>query len=400
MFDNKIQKRLGSSWMAVLAGRSGNSTSSEKIKNLQSSILDFRLEFGPSKKDILNFTNQLSVMVRAGMNLTDSLESIGSQNDNQKFRAILVDLKNQIEQGQSFSQALSRHCEVFGNFYINMVSAAEVSGSLASMLEKLAEYLDAEAETRSQIKSAMVYPIIIAVMAISVTTFLLCFVLPKFTAIFTGKEHLLPGPTVVLMTASAFLRNYWAFIIPIVGAMIWGFLYFIGTRIGREWWDRTKLLLPLVKTLCHSLYITRSLHTMGVLTKAGVPILNTISITAQITGNVLYRDMWLGVHEDVRQGNKIAHSLQGLSAKDGKRKRGLMPNNVVEMIKSGEESGTLGDVLGDISRFYARELKTVIKTVTSMIEPLMIVTMGMLVGFIAMSIILPIFKMSNVVTGK
>jgi type II secretory pathway component PulF len=200
------------------------------------------------------------------------------------------------------------------------------------------------------------------------------------------------------MTASAFLRNYWAFIIPIVGAMIWGFLYFIGTRIGREWWDRTKLLLPLVKTLCHSLYITRSLHTMGVLTKAGVPILNTISITAQITGNVLYRDMWLDVYEDVRQGNKIANSLQGLSAKDGKRKRGLMPNNVVEMIKSGEESGTLGDVLGDISRFYARELKTVIKTVTSMIEPLMIVTMG--VGFIAMSIILPIFKMSNVVTGK
>jgi type II secretory pathway component PulF len=145
MFNNRIQKGLGSSWMAVLTGRSGNSTSSEKIKNLQSSILDFRLEFGPSKKDILNFTNQLSVMVRAGMNLTDSLESIGSQND-----------------GQSFSQALSRHCEVFGNFYINMVSAAEVSGSLASMLEKLAEYLDAEAETRSQIKSAMVYPIIIA----------------------------------------------------------------------------------------------------------------------------------------------------------------------------------------------------------------------------------------------
>ncbi|MHC4125292.1 MAG: type II secretion system F family protein [Planctomycetota bacterium] len=400
MLNNKIQKKLGSSWLAVLAGRSGNSTSSEKIKNLRSSILDFRVEFGPSKKDILNFTNQLSVMVRAGMNLSDSLESIGSQNDNQKFRAILVDLKNQIEQGQSFSQALSRHGEVFGNFYINMISAAEVSGALASMLEKLAEYLDSEAETRSQIKGAMVYPIIIAVMAISVTTFLLCFVLPKFTAIFAGKEHLLPGPTLVLMGTSAFLRNYWGFVIPTVGAMIWGFLYFIGTRTGREWWDRTKLLLPLIKTLCHSLYITRSLHTMSVLTKAGVPILNTISITAQITGNVLYRDMWLGVHEDVRQGNKIAYSLQGLCAKDGERRRGLMPSNVVQMIKSGEESGTLGDVLGDIARFYARELKTVIKTVTSMIEPLMIVTMGLLVGFIAMSIILPIFKMSNVVGGK
>jgi type IV pilus assembly protein PilC len=130
---------------------------------------------------------------------------------------------------------------------------------------------------------------------------------------------------------------------------------------------------------------------MGVLTRAGVPILNTISITAQIAGNVLYRNMWLGVHEEVRQGKKIASSLQQYN---------LMPNNVVQMIRSGEDSGTMSDVLRDVSSFYARELKTVIKTVTSMIEPIMIVCMGVLVGFIAMSIILPIFKMSNLVMGK
>jgi len=356
----------------------------QKIKN-------FRVEGGPSRKDILNFTKQLAIMVRAGISLQDSLESIAEQNNKQKFKLIIFDLKNRIESGESFSQALSEHSDIFSELYINMVAAAEVSGSLSKMLQKLAEYLDSEAETRSQIKGAMVYPIIIAVMAVSVTIFLLCFVLPRFTAIFAGKEHLLPGPTKALMATSAFMRGYWFFIVPVVGALFWGFWYFIGTDGGRRWWDKTKLVLPLIKTLCRSLYITRSLHTMGVLTRAGVPILNTISITAQIAGNVLYKEMWLGVYEEVRQGKKIASSL---------REYNLMPCNVIQMVKSGEDSGTMSDVLRDVSDYYARELKNVIKTVTSMIEPLMIVVMGVLVGFIAMSIILPIFKMSSVVMNK
>ena len=360
-------------------------------ENTLQKIQNFRVEFGPSKKDILNFTNQLAVMVRAGISLTDCLESIAEQNENQKLAAVITDLKNQIEAGKSFSQSLAEHPEVFSSLYVNMVAAAEISGSLSSMLQKLAEYLDQEAETRSQVKAACVYPIIIAVMAVVVTVFLLLFVLPRFTAIFAGKEHLLPGPTKILMATSVFLRSYWFFIIPAVGGVVGGFLYFISTNFGRLWWDETKLALPLLKTLCRSLYITRSLHTMGVLTKAGVPILNTISITAQISGNVLYRDMWIGVYEDVRQGKKIASSLSRYN---------LMPNNVVQMIRSGEESGTMSDVLRDVSNYYARELKTVIKTTVSMIEPVMIVVMGVLVGFIAMSIILPIFKMSSVVIGR
>ena len=351
----------------------------------------FRVEFGPSRKDILHFTSQLAVMVRAGISLQDALEGIGEQSDNLKFQGILRDLKMRIEEGNSFSQALAEHPQVFTNLYVNMVAAAEASGSLSDMLQKLAEYLDQEAETRSQVKSAMVYPVIIAVMAIGVTTFLLCFVLPRFTAIFSGKEHLLPLPTILLMAASHFLRTWWYAILPSIGAAIWALHYFINTTTGRLWWDKTKLVLPLIKTLCSSLYITRSLHTMGVLTRAGVPILNTLSITAHISGNVLFKDMWLGVYEEVRQGKKIAVSLTRYK---------LMPSSVVQMIRSGEDSGNMAEVLRDISSFYARELKAVIKAVTSMIEPIMICVMGVLVGFIAMSIILPIFKMSNLVTGK
>jgi len=360
-------------------------------ENALRKIQNFRVEFGPSRKDILNFTNQLAVMIRAGISLQDSLESIAEQNENKKFKVIIVDLKNRIEEGRSFSQALAEHRDVFSNLYVNMVAAAEISGSLSSMLQKLAGYLDQEAETRSQVKGAMVYPIIIAVMAVLVSIFLLCFVLPRFTAIFEGKEHLLPRPTIILMASSTLLRNYWFLVIPVLGGALGGFLYFIRTNVGQLWWDRTKLMLPLVKTLCRSLYITRSLHTMGVLTSAGVPILDTISITAQISGNVLYKDMWLSVQNEVRQGKKIASSLSDCN---------LMPSNVVQMIRSGEDSGTLSEVLRDVSDYYARELKTVIKTVTSMIEPIMIVIMGVFVGFIAMSIILPIFKMSSVVMGK
>ena len=378
-------------WRRESESAQGNSARKKNQQSALQNIRQFRVEFGPSTKDILNFTNQLAVMIRAGISLQDSLESISEQTDNQKFRAVITDLKNRIEAGQSFSQALCEHPQVFSDLYINMVGAAEISGSLSGMLQKLAEYLDSEAETRSQIRGAMIYPIIIAVMAVSVTVFLLCFVLPRFTAIFAGKEHLLPTPTKVLMASSAFLRGYWYFIVPAVAAMFWAFWYLIGTAGGRQWWDKMKLTLPLIKTLCESLYITRSMHTMGVLTKAGVPVLNTLAITAQIAGNTLYKKMWLSVHEEVRQGRKIASSLSQYN---------LMPNNVVQMIRSGEDSGAMADVLRDVSNYYARELKTVIKAVTSMIEPIMIVCMGVLVGFIAMSIILPIFKMSSLVMGK
>jgi type IV pilus assembly protein PilC len=354
-------------------------------------LRNFRVEFGPSRKDILHFTSQLAVMIRAGISLPEALEGIGSQHDNQKFKAVIRDLKLRIEEGNSFSQALAEHPQVFNNLYINMVAAAEASGSLSDMLQKLAEYLDQEAETRSQVKGAMVYPIIIAVMAVAVTVFLLCFVLPRFTMIFSGKEHLLPKPTLILMATSAFLRHWWYVILPVVGGCFWAFYYFINTTPGRLWWDKTKLVLPLIRTLCRSLYITRGLHTMGVLTRSGVPILNTLSITAHVSGNVLYRNMWLNVYEEVRQGKKIAAALARCN---------LMPSSVVQMIRSGEDSGNMADVLRDVSAFYGRELKTTIKAVTSMIEPIMIVCMGCLVGFIAMSIILPIFKMSSLVSGR
>ena len=368
---------------------SQQSTGSPGKQTTLQKILSFSVEFGPSSKDILNFTNQLAVMIRAGISLQESLESIASQVENKKFKIILTDIKIRIEAGSSFSQALSEHSNVFSNLYINMVGAAEMSGSLSQMLEQLVEYLDQEAETRSQVVSAMVYPIIIAAMAVVCLSFLLLFVLPRFLTVFEGKEHLLPMPTKVIMAASDFSRTYWYLILTGTAAAITGFCMLIRTKSGRYWWDGVKLKMPVVSKLCRCLYITRGLHTMGVMINAGVPVLDTIIITANVSGNVRFEKMWRTVCESVRQGKKISYSLETSS---------LMPGNVVQMIRSGEESGTLSEVLKSVSDFYARELKTVIKITTSMIEPLMIIVMGVLVGFIASSIILPIFKMSSAVS--
>jgi type IV pilus assembly protein PilC len=232
----------------------------------------------------------------------------------------------------------------------------------------------------------MVYPAIIGLMAVGTTTFLLTFVLPKFTVMFKGKEAILPTPTLVLIAISFFIRTYWYVVIGGIIAMVVGLIYAVRTPLGRQYWDAAKLRIPIFKAMFSALYITRSLYTMGELIVAGVPMLDTLSITAQVSGNALYRRMWGSVQKSVKQGTKIAVALEG---------EALMPRSVLQMIAAGEESGRLGDVLRNVSEYYAKKLQSTIKTVTSLIEPMMILIMGAVVGFIAMSIALPIFTMST-----
>jgi type IV pilus assembly protein PilC len=235
---------------------------------------------------------------------------------------------------------------------------------------------------------AMVYPGIIGTMAVGTTIFLLTFVLPRFMVIFRGHEQILPLPTKGLLFLSNFMVTYWYIILASAIGTFWGLIVFLKTPPGQLFFDKLKLTVPLFKKMFRALYITRSLYTMGQLINAGVPMLDTISITADVSGNVLYRNMWRTVYSAVKQGKKISQPLQ---------KNQLLPRAVVQMIHAGEESGKLGEVLDEVSDFYGKELKSVIKGVTAMIEPLMIVLMGGVVGFIAMSIILPIFKLSSLV---
>jgi len=357
-------------------------------RHRRGSILRTSLSFGPGAKDVQSFTAQLSVMIRAGISIRAAIEGIADQVQNPKFKGMLVQMKKDVESGKQFSDALMRYPKVFSPLYINMVKASELSGGFSKMLDRIAGYLTQQIETTSMVRGAMIYPGIIGTMAVGTTIFLLTFVLPRFLVIFKGKEKALPAPTKLLMATSSFMVNYWYVLIFGIVAAVWGFILMIKTDWGRVWWDKVKLTLPLFKKLFRALYISRSLHTMGQLINAGVPMLDTIAITADISGNTLYRRMWRSVYSAVKQGKKISQPLQASN---------LLPRAVVQMISAGEESGKLGEVLDEVSDFYSKELKNVIKSCTAMIEPLMIVLMGSIVGFIAMSIILPIFKLSSLV---
>jgi len=348
----------------------------------------FRVQTGPGLKDVQWFTNQLDVMIKAGINIRSAIEGVADQVENPKFKKIIQQIKADVEAGHPFSEALGRHPKIFSPLYINMVRASELSGNFGQMLERISAYLGQQVETRNMIRGAMIYPVIIALMAVGTTIFLLTFVLPKFTTLFAGKEALLPTPTVVLITMSRILRQFWYLILGGIVGLILAFCYAIKTPIGRHYWDRFKLRVPLFKKMLRALYITRGMQTMGELISAGVPILETLRITSDVSGNTLYERMWLKVHQSVKEGEKIAKPLA---------EQPLLPKNVVQMISAGEESGKLGEVLQDVAEYYAGELRNTIKTVTAMIEPLMICVMGFVVGFIAMSIILPIFKMSSLV---
>ncbi len=342
----------------------------------------------PGMKHVLDFTTQLAVMIHAGISLRAALDGIVDQTTHSGFKRVIQSLKSDVEAGRQFSEAIQRHPKLFNPLYVNMVRASEVSGSFAHMLQRIAQNLAQQIETKKMVIGAMIYPAIIGTMAVGVTIFLLVFVLPKFAGVFEGKEDALPAQTLFLLGLSDFMVSQWPILIGSIATGGTALFFFLKTDIGQEWLDRLKLSIPIMKKMFRSLYISRSLQTMGELINAGVPMLDTIAITSEIAGNRQYKRMWRTVYANVKEGKKIATPLAAST---------LLPKAVVQMIAAGEESGKLGEVLAEISDFYSKQLKDNIKAVTSMIEPIMIIIMGSIVGFIAMAIILPIFKMSQIV---
>lgn len=366
--------------LSVMAGGDGSGGFMEKLRDLNAGK--------PNQRHVLDFTTQLAVMIRAGINLRAALDGIGEQTQHRGFKKVILQLKNDVEGGKQFSEAIAKHPKLFNPLYINMVRASEMSGSFAKMLDRIAAYIGQQLETKKMVIGAAIYPAIIGCLAVCVTVFLLTFVLPKFYAVFQGKEDILPWATKFLMTLSKTMVAYWYFILGGVIVVGGGVYAFARTELGGFWIDRLKLSIPIMKAMFRSLYISRSLQTMGQLINAGVPMLDTLAITGDISGNQLFKGLWRRIYTSVKQGKKITAALQ---------KDTLLPRAVAQMIAAGEESGKLGEVLDEISVFYAKTLKENIKAVTSMIEPIMILVMGTVVGFIAMAIILPIFKMSQVV---
>ena len=345
---------------------------------------------GPAKREILDFTTQLAVMVRAGISLRAAIDGIATNTENKTFKEILRSIKEDIEAGCTFSDAIAQYPKLFSPLYINMVRASELSGSFGHMLDRIAKIITRQIETKKMMIGASIYPAVIGGLATVVTIFLLTFVLPRFAGVFAGKESVLPWPTKFLMGLSGWMVLYW-WTVPIAIAVIVVCLI-IGckTNRGSKYIDTLKLHFPVIRQMLRALYINRSLQTLGELINAGVPMLSALEVTGDISGNQHYKKLWYDVRKGAKEGDRIAKTLDGTK---------LLPKPVVQMVGAGEESGRLGDVLQEVAEYYDRVLRDAVKTFTGLLEPAMIVCMGGIVGFIAMAIILPIFKMSAVVSG-
>lgn len=349
------------------------------------SILDRLKKIG--SEEMIMFYVQFSNMINAGVTILTSLDTMAKQVENKRLREVVGGVARGIEAGDSFSKGISRYPKIFPPLLVSMARVGEASGKLDTVLSRYAEFTEQELDLRQKIRGALFYPIILLFAGVGVTLFIVTFVIPQFSEIFMKAGITLPGPTLVLYKIGTWIKEYWYAVgLSIIAAGL-GVNYYAGTRKGRPIVDRFKLNLPIVGTLYRKAAISRFARTLGTLVRSGVPILESLSITKEVIQNEVLAHVIGNVEAAVEKGEGIAGSLK--ISKD-------FPPDCVQMISVGEESGKLDEMLDKISDFYDRALGYTIKKLTTIIEPLFIVIMGCMVGFIMLSLLLPIFDMIKV----
>ncbi len=336
--------------------------------------------------DVVFFAVQLSVMVDTGVPLTDSLDCIRDGAPPGAMKKLLTDVSERVKAGVTFSDALDKHPEAFSKLVVAMVRASEASGTMGPMLQRVGEYLERDREIRKKIKGAMTYPICMFSFCILVVIGLLLFVLPRFERIYQGKGALLPLPTRLLLGTSAFVLHYWPLLLlALVGAVV-GIRTWARSQDGRRTLDKIRLTAPIIGPMTRKACLARSLRTMATMASTGVSVLEGLALTAEVAGNLFYRDVWTRVASRVEQGATLSQELAN---------HPLIPRPITQMVAAGEHTGQLGPVMNRAAGFCENDLKIAIKTVTDIIEPAMIIVMGLIVGSIAISLLLPIFSVSK-----
>lgn len=338
------------------------------------------------KSDVVYMTNQLAIMVDTGITLAAALGSLQEQEDNPTLKRLLGELKKDVESGEDFSTALLKHPKYFNQTFVALVKASERTGQLGPMLAHIAAYLRKEMDSIGKVKAAMAYPSIMAVLALGVTIFLLTYIMPKFTPLFSRKGMKVPTITAAMMSVSDALMHYWYLWLLGVAVVVLSFVFGRKTVTGHRLLDWVKINLPIAGGAYRKVILSRSIHTLGTMLESSVPLLEALQLTAEVSGNYAYEQTWLNVKNAVTNGNRIAESLTG---------NPLFPKTLIQMIASGEETGKLDYVLKKVSGYYEGEVETALKTATSLIEPLMISVMGVVVGTIGLSLMLPIFTLSR-----
>src|SRR6266850_641660 len=335
--------------------------------------------------DQVVFTRQLATMIDAGLAMVQCLQALAEQTTNKVMRDVIRDVCTRVEGGDSFSQALMKHPKVFNKLFVSMVDAGEKGGLLAEVLARLATYLENTARLRKKVKSAMMYPTAVTVVAILITVFLLVKVVPVFGEIYSGFGAKLPGPTQFLITISNILKGYILYIIPATGLLVYGWFAYIKTKPGREFWDRTRIKMPIFGIIAHKICLARFTRTLASLIRSGVPILEVLNIVANTCGNVVMEKAIRAAAGDIERG-------EGISMAIGKHP--IFPSMIIRMMTAGEQTGKIDAMLERVADFLDEEIETTLSGLTSLIEPLLIVFLGVVVGGIVICMFLPIFKMS------
>ena len=342
------------------------------------------------REEVIAFCQQLSVMLETGVPLSEALDSFLHQTHRKEFKHVVRSLRDEILAGERFSVAMSKWPRVFPVMIISLMKASEASGTMAMMLGRIAEYLNNERRTVRQIKSGLGYPLFMMGMGITMTVFLMTFVLPRFAKIYEMRSAQLPTPTRILLGVSQFFTTQYMYYGPATIVVLVAAVFWLRHRSGRRVWDWTRLHAPVLRTMFGQLYITRSTRTMATLLASGVNLLDIIDIARGVTNNMYYDDMWLRMKQDVRDGKQISDTIYDTP---------FIPRNIASMISSGERSGRMAEIMERIAAFAEEELDAAVKQVTSFIEPVMIVFMGLVVGSVAIALLLPIFSMGKVMSG-
>ena len=347
-----------------------------------------RLLRGVKPAEVSVMTRQLSTLLGAGVPLIGSLESLVAQITNPTFKKIMAQVKDSVNEGNSLALSLSQHPKVFPSIYVNMVQSGEASGSLDVVMDRLADFGEHQQALRSRFKAALAYPIFMSIVAIIVLFVLVTFIVPNITSVFAEMRQTLPLPTVVLIEVSDFLLSFWWVILLALFCAIL-ILRRIGRRPrGRYLWDRLKLRIPVVGQLNQKIALGRFARTLGSLLQSGVSLISALQIVSRIVDNVLVQEVIEKAGDEIQKGQSLAGSLS---------KSPWFPSMAIQMIAVGEQSGDLEGMLYKIAESQEREVETQIGALTSMLEPVMILVMGVVVGFIVFSIILPLIEMSQMI---
>ncbi len=340
--------------------------------------------------DLVVFTRQLATMIDAGIAIVQSLQALAEQTPNKVMRDTIKDVCSRVEAGESFSEALIRHPKAFNRLYVSMVGAGEKGGLLAEILARLATYLENTERLRKKVKTALMYPTVVTIVAIVITIFLLVRVIPTFKEVYSGFGAKLPGPTEFMIGISEIVQHYLIYLIVLAGVGVWGWLYFIKTKQGREFWDAQRIKLPVFGIIAHKICLARFTRTLASLVRSGVPILEVLQIVSQTVGNTVMEKAVKAAAQDIEHGEGISNALG---------KHPVFPSMIIRMLSAGAPTGKIDSMLERVADFLDEEIETTLSGLMSLIEPLLIVFLGVVIGGMVICMFLPIFNLANVVSG-